>query len=288
MLFQNTAFPDVKLALDDDSAFAGVLTPDGIEACAVDAAFLLDRKVLSTYAEACRSIRQILRSQLRLELPKGFAVALGPEDLAIFCTQQCPVETMDAYLQKKRTELEAAAAVWARERPWDTNPMTLGEAREHNFVFDGESGAIGSDGRINPCKEVELPSSIDGRRVTTIRTACLVSYPYLETLVLPDSITKMEPYAFYDQIYLKAANIPTNLASIAAGAFGRCRALAAIVIPDDVTQICEEAFYQCSSLATVMIPDTVTAVGRCAFISVPHIIYHGTAKGFPWGATVGN
>ena len=288
MHFQDTAFPDIRLVLDDDGAFAGVLTPDGIEACTQDAAFLSDRKVLSGYREACRSVRRILATQLRLELPRGFAIGLTPEDLAVFCTQECPVEFMDAYLEKKRAEVEAAAAVWARERPWDTNPLTAAEARECNFVFEAETGLLSTDGRVNPARELELPSSIDGRRVTTLKTACLVSYHYLERMTIPDSVTEMEPYTFYDMIYLKTVRLSGSLKAISTGAFGRCRSLTSVVIPPSVEEICGEAFYQCSSLATVTIPDTVRTVGRCAFIGVSHIICHGGAKGFPWGATVGN
>lgn len=288
MRFQDTRFSDVKIVLDDSGAFAGVLTADGIEASTADAAFLSDRKVLSGYEQALRSVRKILASQLTLELPRGFSVAVGPADLVIFCTEDCPLEEMDAYLARKRGEVSAAADVWRRERPWDTNPMTLSEARAHNFVFDADTGAIGTDGRVNPSREVELPSSIDGRRVTTIKTACLVSYPYLEKMILPDGVTRMEPYTFYDMIYLKSANIPTGLQSISIGAFARCRSLASVTIPDNIIEICDEAFYQCSSLDTVTIPDSVQKVGQCAFIDVRHILYHGSARGFPWGATVGN
>lgn len=288
MLFQDTVFQDIKIMLNEDSAFAGILTPEGIEASTVDAAFLSDRKVLSTYAGACRSIRQILKSQLKLELPKGFSIDVRPEDLSIFCTQLCPVEDMDSYLRKKRDEVAAAVIVWNRERPWDTNPMALSEAQAQNYVFDAETGVIGTDGHVNANREIELPSSIDGRRVTTVKTACLVSYPYLETLVMPDSITQMQAFAFYDSIRLKSVRLPSGLKTISEGAFGRCRALTSIVIPESVVEICSEAFYQCSSLDAVIIPDSVTFVGGRAFLKVPHICYHGSAAGFPWGATVGN
>ena len=29
-------------------------------------------------------------------------------------------------------------------------------------------------------------------------------------------------------------------------------------------------------------------IGRCAFLNVRRVIYHGGAKGFPWGAVRGN
>lgn len=285
---QPSAFPDIRILQDTHARFAGLLTPEGIEACTVDAAFLSDQKVLSSFEDACRSVRQILKSQLGLELPKGFSIHVGPDDLALFCSQLCAMADMDAYLQRKRAETMAAAQRWRVERPWDTNPMTAAQARAHNFVFDGKTGAISTDGCFNGGRRVELPSSIDGQRVTAILTAGFVSYTYLETLIMPDSITEIEPYAFYDKVHLKTANLSNNLKVLPEGLFGRCRSLSAIVIPDSVEDIRPEAFYQCSSLASVTIPDTVKAVGRCAFLNVPHIEYHGPAKGFPWGATVGN
>jgi hypothetical protein len=288
MQFEDTAFPDIRIMLDDSGAFAGILTPDGIEASAEEAAFLMDWRVLSTYDEACRSLRRILVSQLAIDLPRGFIIDVDTEDLTVFCTQLCPVEQMDAYLERKRGRVSSAADIWRRERPWDTNPMTASQAAALNLAFDADTGLIGTDGHFNDGRELYLPSSVDGKRVTAVKTSAMVSYTYLERIVIPDSVKYFEPYAFYDKVHLKYANIPDGMEIISEGAFGRCRALSAITIPKSVREIRPEAFYQCSSLDTVVIPDSVEAVGRCAFISVPHVIYHGAAKGFPWGATTGN
>jgi hypothetical protein len=199
----------------------------------------------------------------------------------------CGVEYMDRYLERKRADTLAAAEVWNRERPWDTNPMTLREAGLHKYTFDAETGELGTDGHFNPERELELPSSIDGARVTAIRTSAFVSNTFLESVIIPESVTRIEPYAFYDKVHLRYANIPSGVSVIPEGMFGRCRALASIVIPGGVRRICDEAFYHCSSLDTVVIPDSVEYIGRCAFLGVPHIIYGGSARGFPWGATVG-
>lgn len=77
-------------------------------------------------------------------------------------------------------------------------------------------------------------------------------------------------------------------AVIPEGMFSRCIGLTGIVIPDSVREIQDEAFYQCSNLDTVVIPDSVGRIGRCAFLNVRRVVYHGSAKGFPWarrGAT---
>ena len=288
MRLLDTEYGDIKIMLDEGGAFAGILTPDGIEASSADAAYLDGRRVLSTCDAACRSVRRILVSQLGLELPQGFAPQVGAEDLAIFCTGRCTAGEMEEYLRKKRAATLCAAQAWSRERPWDTNPMTLAAAREKNFSFDAGTGVLVTDGHHNSAGFLELPSSIDGRRVTAVGTYAFVSYTYLETVVIPDSVVHLEPCAFYDKVHLKYANIPKDVKTIAEGTFSRCISLASIVIPPGVEEICDEAFFKCSSLDTVTIPDSVRRIGRCAFLNVPHIIYRGEARGFPWGATVGN
>ena len=65
--------------------------------------------------------------------------------------------------------------------------------------------------------------------------------------------------------------------------FSRCIGLTGIVIPDSVREIHDEAFYQCSNLDTVVIPDGVERIGRCAFLNVRRVIYHGGRKGVSVG-----
>lgn len=286
--YSPSQFGDVEIIRDENSAFVGLATPDGVEACTLDRPIVAGKKVLSRYNDACAHIRRILTAKLKLELPRGYSLTLAPEDLAVFFSQECGMSAMRGYIDAKRGQVAAETALWMRERMWDTNPMTAPEALSYNFVFDAETGAIATDGCFNPATRVELPSSIDGVRVRGIKEYALVSYTYLETLIMPDSVTYLEPYAFYDKVHLRNANLSKNLTVIPEGAFSRCRALNCIVIPEGVTRIEAEAFYQCANLFSVYIPDSVVSVGRCAFLNVPHIYYRGSARGFPWGAAAGN
>lgn len=56
-------------------------------------------------------------------------------------------------------------------------------------------------------------------------------------------------------------NLPDGLTSIGAWAFYDCDAISSISIPNTVTAIGNEAFYHCSSLTSLSIPDAVTTLG---------------------------
>ena len=129
---------------------------------------------------------------------------------------------MQDYLAQKRRQTQADIAVWLRERPWDTHPVTAAQAAAQNFVFDAATGRIGTDGCFNAGTVLELPSSVDGVRVRTLAAYAMVSYTYLNTLVIPDSVETIEPYAFYDKVHLRRVNLPQGLTVIPEGVFSRC------------------------------------------------------------------
>ena len=56
-----------------------------------------------------------------------------------------------------------------------------------------------------------------------------------------------------------------------------------MLFPDSVKEIGENAFAGCTAL-NLTIPDSVKLIEYNAFKNVPHIEYHGTATGAPWGA----
>ena len=78
--------------------------------------------------------------------------------------------------------------------------------------------------------------------------------------------------------------IPKEVTSIGNYAFFGCDHLKSITIPEDVTSIGEYAFSRCDSLQELTIPEGVTSIGENAFEYIPHIEYHGSAEGAPWGA----
>ena len=61
-------------------------------------------------------------------------------------------------------------------------------------------------------------------------------------VIVDESVTKIEPYAFYGCKALKEIKISSSVTSIGAAAFAGCINLEKIEIPDSVTSIGEGAF----------------------------------------------
>ena len=83
--------------------------------------------------------------------------------------------------------------------------------------------------------------------------------------VLPDGVTSIEGYAFYDCKSLTSITIPDSVTKIGDCAFRYCTSLTSITIPDSVTSIGKDAFGGCESLTSITIPDSVTKIGDRAF-----------------------
>ena len=84
-------------------------------------------------------------------------------------------------------------------------------------------------------------------------------------LVIPNSVTSIDNYAFYGCKGLTSITIPNSVTSIGSAAFYGCKGLASITIPDSVTSIGSSAFEDCSSLTSVTIGNGVTSIGYGTF-----------------------
>ena len=80
------------------------------------------------------------------------------------------------------------------------------------------------------------------------------------TFTIPDGVTSISDYAFYN-----------------------CSSLTSVVIGDSVTSIGYEAFYNCSSLTSVVIGDSVTSIGGYAFYGCSSLTIYCEAESKPSG-----
>ena len=84
-------------------------------------------------------------------------------------------------------------------------------------------------------------------------------------LIIPDSVTSIGDYAFYNCSRLTSVIIGNGVTSIGSHAFYNCSRLMSVTIPDSVTSIGDYAFYNCSKLTNVTIGNSVTSIEGNAF-----------------------
>ena len=101
----------------------------------------------------------------------------------------------------------------------------------------------------------------DSVNFTFVETVCIK----LESIIIPDSVTTIGDFAFYQCDSLTSVTIGDSVTTIGEGAFWDCDSLTSVTIPDSVTTIENNAFAWCDSLTSVTIPDSVTTIGVGTF-----------------------
>ena len=83
----------------------------------------------------------------------------------------------------------------------------------------------------------------------------------MSSVVIPDSVTEIEDWAFAFCENLTNVTIPEGVKVIGDHAFCKCTNLTSIVIPASVTKIGKEVFAGCLGLTRVVISEGVTEIG---------------------------
>lgn len=78
--------------------------------------------------------------------------------------------------------------------------------------------------------------------------------------VIPDYVTTIGKYAFYECNRLQSIKLPNNVKIIEEGAFFCCASLSNIQLNDGLEHIYGSAFAGCNSLTSVTIPQSVTSI----------------------------
>ena len=83
--------------------------------------------------------------------------------------------------------------------------------------------------------------------------------------IIPNDVTSIGNYAFYQCAGLTSVTIPNSVTSIGETAFSGCTGLTSVIIPNSVTSIGNSAFAYCTGLTSVTIGNSVTSIGDYAF-----------------------
>ena len=87
----------------------------------------------------------------------------------------------------------------------------------------------------------------------------------VKKIVIPENMTKIKNYIFYNCIGLTKVTIPNSVESIGDYAFRGCGGLTSIIIPNSITSIGEYTFANCSGLTSVKIPNSITSISNGTF-----------------------
>ncbi len=133
----------------------------------------------------------------------------------------------------------------------------------HFEIKDGKATITGYD---NLSELIEIPSTICGYTVTTIGSDSFRSHHRtLVTLIIPDSVTAIEEYAFYQCNSLTNVYFGKGVSDIGPSAFWGCNKLQSIVFSGHVSNIRKYAFYSCKNLNLVSFAGGVDTIGQYAF-----------------------
>lgn len=153
-------------------------------------------------------------------------------------------------------------------------------------------------------KTATIPETHNNEKVVSLRGNTFSNMPFLESVVLPDTITEIRGQAFKNCKKLTNVNIPNKLEYLGGGAFYNASSIKNIELPDTLTFLGGEAFYgaksletvklsknlneirgnsfeYCSSLRSITIPDNVERIGGHAFYgdsSLSEVVFTENSK----------
>ncbi len=137
----------------------------------------------------------------------------------------------------------------------------------------------------------ERCTSLTGVHISSLSAWCKIDFDYyisnplynntadlylngemVTDLVIPDDVTDLANYAFYNCSCLTSVNTGNCLTSIGYYAFYNCTNLTDLTIGDSVIDVDWDAFDECDNLTRLTIGDGVTSIRSSAFYYYPNLI----------------
>ena len=134
-----------------------------------------------------------------------------------------------------------------------------GDAKKPTFTVDGEGTLTGI--QLNGTTDLEIPSMVNSVAVRSIDAYVLTNSP-ITSLSIPNTVTNIGHFAFYDNRSLAGVTIPGCVVSIGESAFNACSNLKTVVLNEGVRSIGNYAFYNCGNLTVVGLPASLTNIGQ--------------------------
>ena len=122
-------------------------------------------------------------------------------------------------------------------------------------------------------KNIVNPSKIEKKDDTTIGWECFYNNEEIETVKVPNTVTKIEDSVFEGCSNLKRISLSDNIVEIGVSCFFYCKNLEEIVIPKGVDALYCATFYGCNKLKKVDIKGKIQAIYSYCFDSCYSLEY---------------
>ena len=155
--------------------------------------------------------------------------------------------------------------------PFDPVEWDNDATPEDYFLWDNDGTTIIglNEEKLSRVTKIRIPSKCKVIRSDFYSSSLTEDYRNLIkqmiTIEIPDTVTEIGSYAFYEFNNVEKINIPNSVTSIGDSAFYRCSSLTSITIPGSVASIGKEAFWDCSGLTSITMSKGVTNIGERAF-----------------------
>lgn len=106
-----------------------------------------------------------------------------------------------------------------------------------------------------PEADLAIPGELDGRPVTGISECAFADCPYLESVILPQSVTSIGAQAFVNCPNLAEVYLPDGLKQMGPAVFEGCEGLTAIYLPAGLSRLTGNPFKGCENLWDIQVSE---------------------------------
>ena len=138
-------------------------------------------------------------------------------------------------------------------------------------VYTGDSARITDYVGLYTAHEVNLPASVKtGDVELAVEVIGKEAFYYctaITSIIIPDTVTSIEDWAFAGCENLESITIPASVKSIGKGAFNGCYSLKSVTFADgsSIESIADYAFNDCSALESINLPEGLKSIGVESF-----------------------
>lgn len=193
---------------------------------------------------------------------------------------QMTTETIDGLCYKISKGGKKATLIASEGQPYAgriivPEKITASDGNEYPVVAFADECFLG----CSDLESVQIPNS-----VTKLGERCFMNCSSLTEVNLPASITELPVGCFGYCASLKQIDVPSTVTSIGSACFMNCTNLSDVTLPRSIQYLPEQCFSRCQSLKTLKIPSSVTAIAdycfyRCVSLDKIYIPFNTTEIG---------